>query len=136
MEAVRLRVQDIDFGYHQIIVREHKGNKERAVPLPARVITPLKEHLSFIKNQHLADIEQGYGSVFMPPGLEKKYSKSNRQWVWQYVFPSLKLSVDPRSGTIQRHHINESTKQKRVRNLSRQLGIHKRVTCHTFRHRL
>jgi integron integrase len=136
MEAMRLRAQDIDFGFNQIIVREGKGNKERVVPLPARLITPLKEHLTSIKQQHDADLEAGYGGVFMPPGLQKKYAKSNKQWVWQYVFPSKKLSVDPRSGIIQRHHINESTIQKRVRTTARDLKINKRVTCHTFRHRL
>jgi integron integrase len=136
MEAVRLRVHDIDFGFNQIIVRENKGNKERVVPLPARLIDQLKSHLTTIKQQHDEDLKTGYGSVFMPPGLQKKYAKSNKQWVWQYVFPSKKLSVDPRSGIIQRHHINESTIQKRVRTTARDLKINKRVTCHTFRHRL
>jgi len=134
MEAIRLRVQDIDFGYSQIIVRDAKGNKERAVPLPAKLIQPMKDHLTEIKKQHTDDLDQGFGSVYMPQGLVKKYGKSAHQWVWQYVFPSLKLSVDPRSNIIRRHHINESTIQKRVRDLSRKLEINKRVTCHTFRH--
>jgi integron integrase len=134
MEAIRLRIQDIDFGYSQIIVRDAKGNKERVVPLPAKSIQAMKDHLSGVKEQHVDDLEQGFGSVYMPQGLVKKYGKSANQWVWQYVFPSLKLSVDPRSKIIRRHHINESTIQKCVRDLSRKLEINKRVTCHTFRH--
>jgi integron integrase len=134
MEAIRLRVQDIDFGYSQIIVRDAKGNKERVVPLPAKSIQAMKDHLRGVKEQHLDDLEQGNGSVYMPQGLIKKYGKSANQWVWQYVFPSKKLSVDPRSNIIRRHHINESTIQKCVRDLSRKLDINKRVTCHTFRH--
>ena len=134
MEAIRLRIQDIDFGYSQIIVRDAKGNKERVVPLPAKSIQAMKDHLSGVKEQHVDDLEQGFGRVYMPQGLVKKYGKSANQWVWQYVFPSLKLSVDPRSNIVRRHHINESTIQKCVRDLSRKLEINKRVTCHTFRH--
>ena len=134
MEAIRLRVQDIDFGFNQIIVRDGKGNKERVVPLPAKLILPLKDHLSEVKKQHADDIDQGFGKVYMPHGLIKKYGKSAGLWVWQYVFPSYKLSVDPSSGIVRRHHINESTIQRSIRNLSRKLDICKRVTCHVFRH--
>ena len=134
MESIRLRVQDIDFGYSQIIVRDAKGKKERVVPLPAKLAQPLKEHLIEIKKQHVGDQEQGFGVVYMPQELVKKYGKSAEQWVWQYVFPSYKLSVDPRSNIVRRHHINESTIQRCVRDLSRKLEINKRVTCHTFRH--
>ena len=134
MEAVRLRVHDIDFSYNQIIVRNGKGNKERVVPLPAKLIRPLKNHLEDVKKLHDSDIKQGHGSVYMPQGLVKKYGKSDQQWVWQYVFPSHKLSVDPVSTVVRRHHINESTIQKCVRNTSRKLDINKRVTCHVFRH--
>ncbi len=134
MEAVRLRIQDIDFGYSQIIIRDAKGNKERSMPLPARLMQPLKEHFGEVKKQHESDLDEGFGRVYMPQGLVKKYGKSDQQWVWQYAFPSHKLSVDPRSNIVRRHHINESTIQKCVRNLSRKLEINKRVTCHTFRH--
>jgi len=134
MEAIRLRVQDIDFGYSQIIIRDAKGNKERVVPLPSKSIQAMKDHLCGVKEQHMDDLEQGFGRVYMPQGLVKKYGSSANQWVWQYVFPSLKLSVDPRSNIVRRHHINESTIQKCVRDLSRKLEINKRVTCHTFRH--
>jgi integron integrase len=134
MEAIRLRVQDIDFGFNQIIVRDAKGNKERAVPLPAKLIQSMKDHLTEVKRQHSEDLDQGLGRVYMPHTLVLKYGKSDQQWVWQYAFPSFKLSVDPRSGAVRRHHINESTVQRCVRNLSRKLEINKRVTCHTFRH--
>ena len=134
MEALRLRVQDIDFGYSQIIIRNAKGNKERAVPLPSRLIDPLKEHLLEVKKLHEKDLEQGFGRVHLSPGLVKKYGSSADQWVWQYVFPSKKLAVDPRTGIVRRHHINESTIQRSVRNLARRLNINKRVTCHSFRH--
>ena len=134
MEVVRLRVHDIDFGYQQIIVRDSKGKKERVVPLPVKLVEPLKIQLTEVKKLHNEDLKQGYGYVFMPQGLVLKYGKSAEQWVWQYVFPSLKLSVDPKSTVIRRHHINETTIQKGVRNLSRSLEINKRVTCHTFRH--
>jgi integron integrase len=134
MEAIRLRVQDIDFGFNQIIVRDGKGNKERVVPLPVKLMQPLKDHLSEVRKQHADDIDQGFGQVYMPDRLVKKYGRSDKLWVWQYVFPSYKLAVDPRSGIIRRHHINESTIQRRVRNLSRKFEISKRVTCHVFRH--
>jgi len=134
MEAIRLRVQDIDFGYSQIIVRDAKGNKERAVPLPVKLMQFMKDHLAEVKKQHSEDLDQGLGRVYMPHTLVLKYGKSDQQWVWQYLFPSYKLSVDPRSGVVRRHHINETTIQRCVRNLSRKVEIHKRVTCHTFRH--
>ena len=134
MEAVRLRVHDIDFGYHQLIVRDTKGKKERVVPLPVKLVEPLKAHLVEVKQLHTEDLKQGYGHVYMPEGLVLKYGKSDHEWVWQYVFPSLKLSVDPKSSVIRRHHINETTIQKRVRLLSRSLTINKRVSCHSFRH--
>ena len=134
MEATRLRVQDIDFGYQQIIVRESKGNKERAIPLPTRLTEKLRQHLVEIKKIHEQDIANGHGEVFMPEGLLKKYGKSGKQWVWQYVFPSQKLSVDPRSGKVRRHHVDESTIQKRIRTMARKLEIPKRVSPHTFRH--
>ena len=100
--------------------------------------TRLKQHTKDSISAYLSglidDLEQGFGSVYMPQGLVKKYGKSASQWVWQYVFPGFKLSVDPRSNIVRRHHINESTIQRCVRDLSRKLDINKRLTCHTFRH--
>ena len=134
MEAVRLRVQDVDFGYQQIIIRNAKGNKERVVPLPVKLVVPFKSHMSNIKEQHSDDLKNDLGSVYMPSELVRKYGKSDKQWVWQYIFPSNKLSVDPKSKAIRRHHLHESTLQKAVRNTARKVGIEKRVSCHTFRH--
>ncbi len=134
MEAVRLRIHDIDFGYQQIIVRAAKGNKERVVPLPVKVVEPLKAHLAMVKVMHEEDIDNGLGSVYMPAELVKKFGKSDKKWIWQYVFPSTKLAVDPKSGAVRRHHLHESTLQKTVRNTARKVGIEKRVSCHTLRH--
>ncbi|MCP5206756.1 MAG: integron integrase [Hahellaceae bacterium] len=134
MEAVRLRVQDIDFGYQQIIIRNAKGNKERVVPLPVKLVEPIRSHMASIKVQHTEDLSNGLGSTYMSADLVKKYGKSDKQWVWQYVFPSAKHSVDPKSGAVRRHHIHESTLQKAVRTVSRKVEISKRVSCHTFRH--
>ncbi|GAB1263118.1 integron integrase [Aurantivibrio plasticivorans] len=134
MELVRLRIQDIDFGYQQVVVREAKGNKERVVPLPSKLNNLLKTHLTNIKNQHDDDLSNGYGTVYMPPSLAKKYEPSSKQWVWQYVFPSHKVSVDPKSGLVRRHHVHETAVQRKVRETARAQGIHKRVTCHTLRH--
>jgi integron integrase len=134
MEAVRLRVQDVDFGYQQIIIRNAKGNKERVVPLPVKIANSMRQHIADMKRQHEVDIQDGFGSVYMPAELVKKYGKSDKQWVWQYVFPSSKLSVDPRTQSIRRHHLHESTLQKAVRNTARKVDIPKRISCHTFRH--
>jgi len=134
MEAVRLRIQDIDFGYQQIIIRNAKGNKERIVPLPVKIAESLKQQIIEVKSQHEDDLEIGYGSVYMPAELVKKYGKSGKQWVWQYIFPSAKLSVNPKYKTVRRHHLHESTLQKVIRNTARQVKIAKRVTRHTFRH--
>lgn len=134
MEAVRLRIQDIDFGYQQIIIRNAKGNKERVVPLPVKIVNSLKQQIHDVKTQHEIDLQKGLGSVYMPAELVKKYGKSDKLWVWQYVFPSAKLSVDPKTQIIRRHHLHESTLQKAVRNTARKTNIAKRVSCHTFRH--
>lgn len=134
MEAIRLRIQDVDFGYQQIIIRNAKGNKERVVPLPVRIASKLHDHIAEMKTQHNQDLENGLGSVYMPAELVLKFGKSDKVWIWQYVFPSARLAVDPRSGAVSRHHIHESTIQKSVRNTARSVGIDKRVSCHTLRH--
>ena len=134
MEAVSLRVQDLDFGYQQVVVRESKGNKERVVPLPVKLITPLKSHLEAIRNQHREDLNNAYGSVYLPSLVGNKFRPSSKDWLWQYVFPSLKLSVDPNSALVHRHHINETAVQRQVKKTGIKLGIQKRVTCHTLRH--
>lgn len=130
MDATRLRVKDIDFAYNQIVVRDGKGQKDRAVPLPRRLIEPLRRHLETVKRLHQADLEQGYGAVYMPYALARKYPQAPKEWGWQYVFPSTRLSVDPRSGMIRRHHVHENGLQKAVKKAAREAALTKRVNCH------
>jgi len=134
MECMRLRVKDIDFKMNQIVVRDGKGMKDRITLLSETVKPLLKEHLERIRMIHRADLAKGYGRVYLPYALERKYRNANRQWGWQYVFPSKSLSKDPRSGEIRRHHINETTLHKAVKNAVYLAGINKPVSCHTFRH--
>ncbi len=134
LECLRLRVKDIDFERRAIIVRDAKGDEDRVTVLPESVIEPLKEHLLRVKRQHEEDLARGYGSVYLPDALQRKYPNASREWIWQYVFPSGRLSLDPRSGETRRHHADESSLQKAVRQAARAVGIPKRVTCHTFRH--
>jgi len=134
MECVRLRIKDVDFAQHQIIVRDGKGMKDRVTLLPEILVLLLQEHLRHVKLIHAGDLVKGYGSVYLPFALERKYPHANREWIWQYVFPAFKLSRDPRSGVIRRHHIHESGLQKAVRRAAQQAGIPKRVSPHTFRH--
>jgi integron integrase len=135
MECLRLRVKDLDFAQHQIVVREGKGMKDRVTMLPDQLIEPLQTHLLQVKQLHLNDLEKGYGAVYLPFALERKYPNANKELGWQYVFPSDRLSADPRSsGVIRRHHIDESNLQKAVRAAVRAAGVIKNATCHTFRH--
>ena len=134
MECARLRVKDVDFAYHTIVVRDGKGMEDRVTMLPDGVIPPLQEHLQRVKQLHEQDLAKGHGSVYLPYALERKYPNANREWIWPYVFPANRLSVDPRSGIVRRHHVDESGLQKAVREAARLARIEKRVTCHTFRH--
>jgi integron integrase len=134
MECMRLRVKDVDFAYKQIVVRDAKGSKDRTTMLPASVMEPLRRHMSKIKALHKAELEEGFGEVYLPFALEKKYRNASREWGWQYVFPSSKRSRDPRSGVVRRHHIAESVLQRAVKVAVRNSGITKPASCHTFRH--
>jgi integron integrase len=134
MECVRLRVKDLDFDQHQLIVRHGKGLEDRITMLPGSLIMPLQAHLRHVKRMHTQDLAQGHGEVYLPFALARKYPRAGRQWIWQYVFPSERLSTDPRTGAIRRHHISASSLQKAVTAAARRTSIGKRVTCHTFRH--
>ncbi len=134
LECIRLRVKEVDFAQHQIMIREAKGHKDRVTMLPKAVIAPLQEHLRHVKTVHDCDLTQGYGSVYLPYALERKYPNANREWIWQYVFPASKRSKDPRTGAIRRHHVHQSGLQKAVKKAAQQSGIDKRISCHTFRH--
>ncbi len=134
MDGIRLRVKDIDFAYHQIVVRDGKGQKDRVVPLPQRLIEPLQKHLETVKRVHEADLDQGYGAVSMPYALARTYPQAPKEWGWQYVFPSARLSVDPRSGAIRRHHVHENGRQKAVKKAAQEAALTKQVHCHGLRH--
>jgi len=134
LECLRLRVQDVDMTRQEILIRDGKGFKDRVTMLPSTLIIPLQEHLAKVRDLNNADLAQGFGAVYMPFALERKYPQGAKAWMWQYVFPSAKYSTDPRSGAVRRHHIMEQGIQRAVRQAVRDAGITKRATPHTFRH--
>src|SRR5712691_178104 len=134
MECIRLRVKDIDFAYNQIVVRDGKGQKDRVTMLPQQVKDPLQQHLQAVKQLHEADLQAGAGHVYLPYALERKYPNAQREWIWQYVFPATKLSQDPRTGVIRRHHAHRLVLQRAVQAAVRQAKIPKPASCHAFRH--
>jgi integron integrase len=134
MECLRLRVKDIDFENNQILVRDAKGMKDRVTVLPDTLKPLLKEHLKRVKVMHQNDVVKGYGRVYLPYALERKYPNASLEWGWQYVFPAKSLSKDPRTGEVRRHHIHENSLQKAVKTAVRLVGITKPVNVHTFRH--
>jgi integron integrase len=134
MEAVRLRVKDVDFARREILVREGKGFKDRVTMLPESVSAALQTHLVKVKALHEEDLVQGYGEVYLPFALDKKYPNAGREWAWQYVFPSKNLSVDPRSGKTRRHHLDEKGVQRAVKQAVRDAELTKPATPHTLRH--
>lgn len=134
MECLRLRVKDIDFEYGQITVRDGKGHKDRVTMLPDSIKELLKRHLEKVKAIHESDLKKGFGRVYLPFALNRKYPNANREWGWQYVFPASKNSKEPRSGIIMRHHLDESVLQRAVKSSIRESGITKHGSCHTFRH--
>jgi len=133
-EAVRLRVQDIDFSYKQITVRSGKGDKDRVTTFSASLAPLLQNHLNKVKVIHQKDLAEGYGAVYLPNALARKFPNAEKEWGWQYVFPARSLSVDPLSGLTRRHHIDPSLINKAIRSAVRQTGIEKRISAHTFRH--
>lgn len=134
MECVRLRVKDVDFVYRQIIVRDGKGHKDRVTMLPQAARTPLKIHLEKVKALHRQDLKEGFGEVYLPYALARKYPNAGRTWMWQYIFPASKRSIDPRSGVIRRHHIDEQILQRAVKSAVGKADINKPASCHTLRH--
>ena len=134
MECLRLRVKDLELTRRELIVRDGKGSKDRITLLPDKLIQPLQIQLERVKVIHQQDLQQGFGAVYLPDALERKYPNANREWAWQYVFPADKRSIDPRSGVERRHHLGETALQQAVRNAVRQSGIDKPASCHTLRH--
>ncbi|MEQ8692465.1 MAG: integron integrase [Pseudomonadales bacterium] len=134
MEALRLRVKDLNFEYQIIHVHDAKGRKDRVVTFPEQLHTPVRVHLSQVKLVHQSDLARGLGAVYLPNALSRKYKSAARAWSWQYVFPSDKLSIDPRTGARGRHHLNPSTLQKKVARAVAAAGINKAASTHTLRH--
>lgn len=134
MECLRLRVKDVDLSRREILVREGKGFKDRVTMLPATLVEPIRQHLLKVQSLHHEDLAAGHGEVFMPMALDRKYPGAGNSWAWQYVFPSVKLSVDPLSKKIRRHHADEKTVQRAVKKAANLANIHKLATPHTLRH--
>jgi integrase len=134
MEALRLRVKDLDFAHGAVLVRDGKGGKDRVVTLPDGLIAPLRQHLEHVRLLHDKDIADGFGAVVLPYALERKYPNAPREWHWQYVFPSANRSIDPRSGVERRHHLHASSIQTAIRTAVRRAGVQKPASCHTLRH--
>ena len=134
IEAVRLRVHDVDYKMKQLVVRSGKGNKDRVTTFPASIIPFMQNHLERVKLMHEADLARGFGEVYLPYALERKYKNAARDWNWQYIFPSGKLSVDPRSGKTRRHHVDPGVVNKAIKTAAKRLQINKKVSAHTFRH--
>ena len=133
-ECLALRVKDVDFAYRHIVVRDGKGARDRVVPLPEATVQPLHEHLGRVRTLHRRDIAEGYGEVWLPHALARKYPRAARQWAWQFLFPSKNRSVDPRSGAVRRHHLYPDTLGRAIKQASTAAGIVKPVSCHTLRH--
>ena len=134
LEAMTLRVKDIDFDYARIHVYQAKGKKDRYVPLPKSLVPVLRVHIRKVTDVHNRDLKDGYGSVFMPEALAAKYPSASKDLRWQYLFPSDRLSLDPRTGIVRRHHLHESGLQRAVKKAATRAGITKRIGCHTLRH--
>ena len=134
MEVLRLRVKDLDFANHQIIVHDGKGENDRITMFPDTLLEPLRLHIQQVKAQHERDLADGLGTVYLPYALERKYPNANRELAWQYVFTASDFSIDPATGIKQRHHVNESSLQKAVKQAAKLAKIDKLVTPHTFRH--
>lgn len=134
LEVIRLRVHDIDFSQKQIIIRAAKGNKDRVTFLPTNLVSLLKAQIISVEQLHQDDLANGFGEVFLPDALARKYVNAAKSFGWQYLFPSKTISKDPRSGKSMRHHLHKSALQKAISQVVKLLGMQKRVTPHVFRH--
>ncbi|WP_252270991.1 integron integrase [Pseudomonas subflava] len=134
MEVLRLRVKDVEFARCEILIRDGKGQKDRVTMLPRKLVAPLQLHLERVRALHAQDLQEGFGRANLPHALARKYPNAAAEWAWQFVFPSVNRSADPRSGGIFRHHLHEKTIQRAIRNAVRRVGLHKPATPHTLRH--
>ena len=134
MECIRLRILDIDFSYQQIMIRDAKGKKDRVVPIPEKLITTLKSQIQAVRELHSDGLLDGYGGVYLPGALSRKYPNAKKEFKWQYLFPSIKLATDPRTGHVHRHHLHENSLQKQIKNAADHSGITKNISSHVLRH--
>jgi len=134
MEALRLRVKDLDLQRMEITVRDGKGGKDRLTVLPQSLVLPLQGHLLRVRSLHQSDLAAGWGQVLMPYALVRKYPNANREWAWQWVFPQQNRWRDKESGAQGRHHLDPSLIQKAVKRAVTEAGVTKQASCHTFRH--
>ena len=134
MEALTLRVKDVDFNRGQLTIRDPKGRHERATMLPRTAVIPLRKHLESVRDLHRKDLREGHGVVWLPDALARKFPNAPREWPWQWVFPATTRWKDEHSGTEHRHHLHETVIQRAVRRAGQDVQLPKRVTCHTFRH--
>lgn len=134
MEALRLRVKDIEFASNIILVRSGKGDKDRVVPLPESLANALRDQLAARRKMHDVDLARGMVDVELPHALHKKYPNAPKEWAWQYVFAAVDYSTDPRTGVVRRHHVHEKTLQRAMRSAVIASGVHKPASCHTLRH--
>jgi len=134
MECVRMRVQDIDFAYQHIMIRNAKGRKDRIVPLPEKLLDALREQIKTVTHIHACDCDNNIGGVYLPDALSRKYPNAGKELKWQYVFPAHCISTDPRTGIIRRHHVHERGLQLKIKQAVDKANIHKKVSCHSLRH--
>jgi integron integrase len=133
-EALRIRITDLDLTYKQLTVRRGKGNTDRITMIPDSLTSEINEQIAKVRLLHQSDLEKGFGHTVLPNALHVKYPNANKQFRWQYLFPSKKRRKDPQSGVFYRYHLDSSKIRKEVKNVVRKLGINKHVTLHTFRH--
>jgi integron integrase len=134
LECLRLRIQDIDFDLGHITIRRPKGGRDRVTMLPESTRDRLRDHLSNVRTLHEKDLAEGYGNVYLPDALARKYPHADSDWKWQYVFPAGSRGTDPRTGAVRRHHLHETVIQRAIRLAAREAHIAKKVSPHTFRH--
>ena len=133
-EALNIRIKDVDFGYDRVYIWDSKSLKDRTLPLPKKLKDRLKVQVELVEDLHKKDLDDGYGSVYMPYAFEKKFPNAKFETKWQFLFPMSKPSKDPRSEVIRRHHIHPATLGRNIKQSAIKSKINKRVTSHTFRH--
>jgi integron integrase len=133
-EVLNIRVKDVDFGFDKIYIWDSKSLKDRTVPLPQKIKQRLQMQVGYVEELHRKDLDDGFGSVYLPHALEQKFPSAHKETKWQFLFPMTKISTDPRTGIRRRHHILEKTFGRNIKQAAQKANIHKRVTSHIFRH--